>query len=115
MLGRIQYRRLYLWVDSPLWVHQLTLLKPKLLQKINDSLKNPLFKDIILRCGRPPMALPDTPHTEKKVDRKPLASPENLSPELDLCIQEYLKSLGDPGLKEVLRRVMIKSFSARLP
>ena len=115
MISRIQYRRLYLWVDSPVWVNQLTLLKPELLQKINGHLRNPVFKDIILRGGHPPLTPSDPPQADQPSDRKCLASPQDPSPELELCIQEYLKPLEDSGLKEVLRRVMIKSFTAWPP
>lgn len=40
-------------------------------------------------------------------------SPQELGPDLELCIQEYLKSLPDPELKAVFRRVMIKSFGSQ--
>ena len=115
VLGRIQYRRMYLWVDSPVWVDQLKLLKPKLLHKINGYLKNHFIKDIILRGGHPRITSPDPPQADPESVLKCLASSQELSPELELCIQEYLKSLGDTGLREVIRRVMIKSFFARPP
>jgi len=115
VISRIQHRRLYLWVDSPVWVNQLTLLKPELLQKINGHLRNPVFKDIILRGGHPPLTASDPPQADQASDRTRLASSQDPSPELELCIQEYLKPLEDSGLKEVLRRVMIKSFTAWPP
>ncbi len=40
-------------------------------------------------------------------------SSHELGPDLELCIQEYLKSLSDPELKAVFRRVMIKSFGSQ--
>lgn len=105
---RIQYRRLYLWVDSSAWLDQLTLLKPDLLMKINAFLKNQFFKDIIFRIGHSPIPLPET----RSQDQKPLTVLQELTPELELCIEEYLKTLEDPGLKEIVRRTMIKCFTA---
>lgn len=117
--AKIQYHRLYLWVDSLIWVHQLTLLKPMLLQKINAYCNRHIFKDIILKTGHPPMTLPDPPQPDPSTwggsDQNPVSPHCDLTPDLELCINEYLRPLGDQKLKEVLRRVMIKSLTSPPP
>jgi len=49
----------------------------------------------------------------KKESASTQSALQELGPDLELCIQEYLKSLPDPELKAVFRRVMIKSFSGQ--
>lgn len=108
--ARIQQRRLHLWVDSTIWLDQLNRLKPLLLQKINAHLNQQVFNNIILQSGQPPEPLALLPEADQVLDHPSPPIPLEPSPDLDLCIQEYLKPVGDPALKEVLRRVMIKSL-----
>lgn len=106
----IQQRRLYLWVDGTNWLDQLTLLKPILLKKINAHLNQELFKSIILKPGQPPKPLDLLPEADQILDHPFAPASLEPSPDLELCIQEYLKPVLDPSLKEVLRRTMIKSL-----
>jgi hypothetical protein len=109
--ARIQQRRLYLWVDSTNWFDQLALLKPVLIQKINSHLNQQFFKNIILQPGQPPEPYVLCPEEDRVSDRPFTPTVAELSPDLELCIQEYLKPVWDPSLKEVLRRLMIKSLT----
>jgi hypothetical protein len=108
---RIQQRRLYLWVDSINWLDQLTLLKPVLLKKINAHLNQQFLKGIILQPGQLPEPLGTFPEAVQVLDHPYTPKDIAPSPDLELCIQEYLKPVWDPSLKEVLRRVMIKSLT----
>jgi hypothetical protein len=113
--ARIQQRRLYLWVDSTNWLGQLTLLKPILIQKINSHLNQQFFKGIILQQGQPPGPFVLCPEEDRASDRPFLSAAAEPSHDLELCIQEYLKPVWDPSLKEVLRRVMIKTLTQAQP
>ncbi len=110
--ARIQQRRLYLWVDSTNWLDQLTLLKPILIQKINSHLNQQFFKSIILQPGQPPEPRVLFPEEDQVSDHPFTPTAAEPSPDLELCIQEYLKPVWDPSLKEVLRRVMIRSLTS---
>ena len=57
--GEIRFNKLYVDVDSPMWLQELTMLKPTLIQKLNDALgKKGHIGDLALRIGRPkPSAL----------------------------------------------------------
>ena len=108
---RIQSRSLHLWVDSSTWADQLNHLKPLLLKKINAHFSNRIFRDMIIKTGQPPLIPPDPPYLVKDHDQTPLPQDRDPGPDLKLLIQEYLKSVGDQKLKEVLQRVMIKSLT----
>jgi hypothetical protein len=112
---RIEQRRLYLWVDSANWLDQLLPLKPVLLQKINAHLNQQVLKSIILKPGQPPEPIHLPPDRVRVSDRPAVPPPLEPSPDLELCIQEYLKPVGDPPLKEILRRVMIKALTQKKP
>jgi len=103
---RIHHHRLNLWVDSSIWKHQLTVLKPRLLQKINTVFNTPIFKDITFRTGQPPRTFGAT----QNIPQKTLTQRDDLTPEMELYIEAYLKPLGDLQLREVVRRTMVKSF-----
>ena len=56
----IRFNKLYVDVDSPMWHQELTMLKPTLIQKLNDALgKKGHISDLVLRIGRlkPPSLL----------------------------------------------------------
>jgi predicted nucleic acid-binding Zn ribbon protein len=51
---QIRFNKLYVRVDSPAWFQELTLLKPSLLQKLNDALGKDSISDLVLRFGNRP-------------------------------------------------------------
>lgn len=51
---QIRYKKLYLLVHNSVWMHQLTFLKPTLLQKLNTVTGGELVTDIVLRVGEIP-------------------------------------------------------------
>ena len=51
---QIRYKKLYLLVHNSVWLHQLTFLKPTLLQKLNTVTGGELVTEIVLRVGEIP-------------------------------------------------------------
>ena len=51
---QIRYKKLYLLVHNSVWMHQLTFLKPTLLQKLKVVVGGELITDIVLRVGEIP-------------------------------------------------------------
>jgi hypothetical protein len=51
---QIRYKKLYLLVRNSVWLHQLTFLKPTLLQKLRTVTGGELVTDIVLRVGEIP-------------------------------------------------------------
>jgi predicted nucleic acid-binding Zn ribbon protein len=104
----IRSRKLHLWVDSSVWMYQLNQLKPSMLAKINAFLGHSALREITFAIG----PLPPDLRPVQNVQQSTFHQRNEISPELELCIEEYLKPLPDPGLKQIVRRIMIKSFSA---
>ncbi|HTN43601.1 MAG TPA: DUF721 domain-containing protein [Nitrospiria bacterium] len=61
---RIRFHKLYLSVDSPAWMQELTFLKPTLIDKVNAALHRFQagfrVQEIILQLGPPSSTAPDT-------------------------------------------------------
>jgi hypothetical protein len=50
----VRYKKLYLLVHNSVWLHQLTFLKPTLVQKLSSIAGGDLITDIVLRVGEIP-------------------------------------------------------------
>lgn len=103
---QIRYKKLYLLVHNSVWLHQLTFLKPTLIQKLNQVAGSEVVTDIVLKIGELPEA-----------DRAP-ASPEPLheaappaSDELLAEISEHVTAIQDPGLRNHLAQLMAQSLA----
>ncbi len=53
---QIRFRKLYLLAESSVWAHQLSFLKPDLIDRINQATGHPTISDIVLRVGEIPHA-----------------------------------------------------------
>src|SRR5262247_3571295 len=51
---QIRYKKLFLLVHNSVWLHQLTFLKPTLIQKLTGVAGGELITDIVLRVGEIP-------------------------------------------------------------
>ena len=53
-------------VDHPVWMQQLQLLKPRILERLNRAIAPGVLEDIHLRHGQPEIPVPVTPSEEKQ-------------------------------------------------
>ena len=53
-------------VDHPVWMQQLQLLKPRILERLNRAIAPGVLADIHLRHGQPEIPAPLTPPEEKQ-------------------------------------------------
>ena len=60
---QIRYKKLYLLVHNSVWLHQLTFLKPTLIQKLNGAAGGELVTEIVLRVGEIPLRTAASPTT----------------------------------------------------
>ena len=100
----VRGRKLFLAVDSPAWMQQLSLLKPEIIGKVNRSLGKEAIKDITLRIGE------IAPATRPPADASVRAV---LDPEEREKIEEYVRHLHDAVNREAVRRVIEKDFLSR--
>jgi predicted nucleic acid-binding Zn ribbon protein len=98
----VRGKKLFLTVDSPAWMQQLSLLKPEIIEKVNRTLQKNLIKEITLRLG-------EIPSAEKTTTEQPGPAPE-LTTEESGKIEQYVREINDPPIRDALRRLIEKDF-----
>jgi hypothetical protein len=94
--------KLYLLVDSPAWMQQLSLLKPELIEKVNRGLgKNHAIKEIALNLGEVSAARRFSPQPSVRYQ---------LTPEEQGKIEAIVAEVRDHDVRESIRRVIEKDF-----
>jgi hypothetical protein len=87
-------------VDHPVWMQQLQMLKPKILEKLNQQLPNADITDIYLRKAPTPYAKRETtPEPEP-----PKWQQIELTEEEKQQIEKQLETLDNPELRAEMRR-----------
>lgn len=89
-------------VDQPAWMQQLQLMKPQLLQKLNDHPAKPGIKEIFLKKGKLPQQV------EKAPEPPPVWKTSPLDPEIKKQIAEILNAVEDEELRYRLEQMLSK-------
>ena len=98
---QIRYKILYLLVHNSVWLHQLTFLKPRLIQKLNSVAGGEIITDIVLRVGE----LPESDHLPASSEAlRPTVSPP--SEALLTEISAHVNTIQDPLLRNRLAQLM---------
>ena len=98
---RIRQGVLEVQVDHPVWMQQLQMLKPKILEKLNQQIPNAGITDIYLRKAksiphRTPAAMAVAPMQWKQIE---LTGAEQQQ------IEERLTEIKDPDLRQELKQL----------
>ncbi len=104
---QIRYKKLYLLVHNSVWLHQLTFLKPTLLQKLNTVAGGELITEIVLRVGEIPSRVVVSATTPTG-DGDPTISEAVLAETLP-----HVSAIQDPDLR--LRFTLAISRNLRAP
>lgn len=102
---RLNFKHLLVMVDNPAWVHHLTFLKPELMEKIRRFLGKETVTEIRFKVGSLSKSSP-SPSLSPPV--RPLRI--LLDEEEAALVEEYLRPLQDPALKERMRSLITRSF-----
>ena len=104
---QIRYKKLYLLVHNSVWLHQLTFLKPTLLQKLNTVAGGELISEIVLRVGEIPSRVTVSAAT-------PASDGDSTVSETVLAeILPHVSAIQDPDLR--LRFTSVISRNLRAP
>ena len=95
---RIRDRILEVRVAQPVWMQQLQLLKPKILQQLNERLSEELIEDIYLKRG--PVTPPEAPTANRPKRTTPLTEADQSH------ISDILEGLDDPDLRKSLSHLI---------
>ena len=105
---QIRFKKLYLIVGNSVWLHQLTFLKPTLLERINEAAGSQLVSDIIFRVGE----VSSEPREVQKLDDEALRMTDP-SPESLAQATAHAAAVKDPDLRARLIAVMAQALSLR--
>jgi predicted nucleic acid-binding Zn ribbon protein len=101
----LNFKCLMVMVDSPAWVQHLSFLKPELLDKIQRSLGKETVAEIHFKVGT---LSESSPYPSLSPPARPLRT--LLGEEEAALVEEYLRPLQDPTLKERMRSLITRSF-----
>jgi hypothetical protein len=105
----IRFKKLYVIVDSSVWVQQLAFLKPSLLAGINTAAGSSIVTDIVLRVGEVEHeALVD--HDSKNVSMKTCAT-HSLNQEALTEVHRHAEAVEDLDIRAHLIEVMARALA----
>ena len=96
---RLRNGRLQVIVGDTVWLQQLSMLKPQILARLEAHLGTPVVREIFFTVGvsSSPSFLPNKTYHRKSTP---------LSPEMEVRIQEAVRSVQDEECREVLARIL---------
>lgn len=106
--SRLQGSVLFIKVEHPSWMQELTFLKPKLLEKIHKAMPSQNISHIRFELGEVP----------KRIDNGELDEihlKKSLSDDELEFIDRAAEQIADPEIQEIARRAMSKGFRRKRP
>ena len=97
--------RLVVHVTDPVWLHQLSMLRHRLIATLRESLGESVVREIVLRIGE----VEDVPVPETSMP--PAEAP--VEPSRRAEIQELAGSLGDAPCRDALEHLMVRASKSR--
>jgi hypothetical protein len=106
---QIRYKKLYLLVHNSVWLHQLTFLKPTLIQKLNGTAGGELITDIVLRVGEIPL------RTAASTTTPPLDGDVIVSEVALAEVSSHVSAIQDPDLRLLFTSVISRNLRPPTP
>lgn len=97
-------KKLSVRVDSSVWMQQLTLLKPELIEKVNRGLGEGTITSITVTLGE---VKGRSRHGEKLPPLPPLSDDDRR------MIDRYTEAVQEPEIREAIRRVMEMDWKSK--
>lgn len=96
--------RLIVHVTDPVWLHQLSMMRHRLVGALRELLGESVIREIVLRIGE----VEDIPVTE--TSELPPEAPIDASRRV--AIQELAGSLGDAPCRDALEQLMVRASAS---
>lgn len=106
---QIRFKKLLIHVRHSVWLHQLTFLKPILLEKINGVADAPLVTELVLRIGDVTNYAEAAPASEADLGQ---AEP---SPSAKAEAEQYAQAVHDQSLRAHFAAVMAQALARSRP
>jgi len=98
--------RLVVHVTDPVWLHQLSMLRHRLVGALNARLSEPAIREMVLRIGEvpaPTIAEPLPPLSAEELSADPADTAR---------VEALLEPLADAPFREALRKLLLRSSLA---
>jgi Dna[CI] antecedent, DciA len=106
---QIRFKKLVIHVRHSVWLHQLTFLKPTLLQKINGAAGAPLVAELVLRIGDV------ADHTGGIEAGEALCTATTPSSQVKAEAEFHAQAVQDLSLRDHLASVMAQALARSKP
>jgi predicted nucleic acid-binding Zn ribbon protein len=95
------------------WAQELSLLKSEILDRLRERLGGEVVKDIRFRPTRRPSSRPAATSQSRRRPRGPALAEVVVDRQASAAIERLAAEVGDPELRESLRRAMLKMARLR--
>lgn len=100
----ISHGRLIVHVTDPVWLHHLSMMRPKVIAALNEKLRTSSVRELILRVGEvKEPCIP--PGSSLHASKETLPDPARVA-----RIEALLAPLGDTPFREALRRLLLRAY-----
>lgn len=106
---QVRYKKLYLLVRNSVWMHQLTFLKPTLIQKLNQVAGGEFVTEVTLRVGEIPARAAASATTPPLDDDVTLSKVELAE------AADHVSAIQDPELRLLFTSVISRSLRTPTP
>lgn len=100
----VRAKILWVVVDSSTWLHELTLLKPLLLEKLSPHAGKAVVRDVRFVIGE----IPPVPRGDQDSSR----ATTPLTPEEEAAVDRTVSAISDPDIRESARRLLRKAATS---
>ena len=105
----ISHGRLIVHVTDPVWLHHLSMMRPRVIAALNEKLRTSAVRELILRVwevAEPPTTPPGSPLPTQE----PPPDPTQVA-----RVDALLAPLGDPPFREALQRLLLRAYRPASP
>ncbi len=100
----ISHGRLIVHVTDPVWLHHLSMMRPRVIAALNEKLRTSTVRELILRVGEVAEP-PTTPPGSACPDQEPPPDPAQMA-----RVEALLAPLGQAPFSEALRRLLLRAY-----
>jgi len=99
----ISHGRLIVHVSDPVWLHHLSMMRPKVVAALNERLRTSTVRELILRVGEVAVP-PENPPGPPRPTEEPPVDPAHLA-----RVETLLAPLGDAPFHDALKRLLLRA------
>jgi len=100
----IAHGRLIVHVTDPVWLHHLSMMRPRVIAALNERLRTSTVRELVLRVGEE-AAPSTTPPGSPRPTQEPPPDPTRVAQ-----VEVLLAPLGDTPFRDALQRLLLRAY-----